>query len=314
MTREITSEAADWRLVADIGGTNVRFARAVGDDEPSALRSYRVAAHADFGSALDAYLAETGAAGCAGAAIGAAGPVECGSVKLTNAPWTLEEATISHRLGGVRTRIVNDLEAVAHALPYLGANDLEAIGPAAVPDTRRPMLAVNVGTGFGAASLAPSPHGWMARASEPGHMSLQPASEDERQTLQGIGTIEELLSGRGVAALYARLSGGSGQVASAESVMANARHEAMAARAVAIIGTVLGRVAGDLVLATGAWGGCLLCGSVATGWASTGDHAAFRAAFEHKGAMTGRMRGVYAGVIRRDNAALLGLARMPLDA
>lgn len=313
MTREFTSEAPGWRLVADIGGTNVRFARAAEDGEPSSLRSYRVAAHADFGSALDTYLAELGAAGCTGVAIGAAGPVEGGSVKLTNAPWTLDEAEISRRLGDVRAHIVNDLEAVAHALPYLAASDLEAIGPAAFPDARRPMLAVNVGTGFGAASVAPTRHGWMARASEPGHMALQPAGEEERQALQGIETIEELLSGRGVAALYDRLSGGSGQGATAEAVMARARHEAVAARAVAIIATVLGRVAGDLVLATGAWGGCLLCGSVAMGWASTSDHASFRAAFARKGAMTGRMRGVYSGVIRRQNAALLGLARMPLD-
>lgn len=303
---------ATWRLVADIGGTNVRFAQAGEDGTPAQIRSYRVASYDAFGPALDAYLAECQGGRCVGAAIGAAGPVEDGSVKLTNAPWTLAESDISRQLGGARVRIVNDLEAVAHALPHLGPGDLEAVGPVLSPDPRRPMIAVNVGTGFGAASVARTAYGWTARASEAGHMSLYPASEKERAALDGIETVEEILSGRGVAALYARLFGDGASLA-AEAVMANAKLDPVAARAVAIVGTVLGRVAGDLVLATGAWGGCLLCGSVATGWAAAGDRAAFRAAFEHKGPMAGRMAGVYSGIIRHGNVALLGLARMPLD-
>ncbi len=306
------SPPSAWRLVADIGGTNVRFARAGADGTPAQIRSYRVSSYAAFGPALDAYLAESPGGSCAGAAIGAAGPVEDGSVKLTNAPWTLSESEISRQLGGERVRIVNDLEAVAHALPHLGTGDIEPIGPIASPDARRPMLAVNVGTGFGAASVAPSPHGWMARSSEAGHMSLSAASEDERRALAGIETVEELLSGRGVAALYHRLSDGAGQL-EAEAVMARTKDDRVAARAAAIVGAVLGRVAGDLVLASGAWGGCLLCGSVVSGWAAAGDRGAFRAAFERKGPMTGRMAGVHAGIIRHGNVALLGLARMPLE-
>lgn len=308
------SDDAGVRLVADIGGTNVRFAMARPHGEPEVLRAYRVAEHATFEDALDRYLSEAGHLRPAAAAIGAAGPVDDGSVTLTNAPWTLGEAALSRRLAGVPVRIVNDLEAVAHALPHLAAGDLGRIGGVAAPDKRRPMIAVNVGTGFGAASIAPGGRGWMVRASEAGHMSLAPADAAEARALAGVETVEDVLSGRGLEALYRRTAGDGPAVARAEEIVAAAAAgDAVARRALALAGGLLGRIAGDLVLATGAWGGCFLCGSVAAGLATTGDPASLRAAFEHKGPMSDRMAHVYTGLVTRPDAALLGLARMALD-
>lgn len=302
------------RLVADIGGTNVRFALARPGGDPEAVCAYRVADHATFGDALDRYRSETGSPTPDEVAIGAAGPVDGGTVTLTNAPWTLAEEALSARLSGASVRIVNDLEAVAHALPHLVTVDLTPIGTGAFPpDPRRPMLAVNIGTGFGAASIAPTRRGFVARSSEPGHMTLAPLGDAEATVFQDRATIEDVLSGRGIADLYRRLAAAGAPALGADQVVAAAGDNADAARTLAIAGTLLGRIAGDLVLATGAWGGCLLCGSVAAGWAGVGDHDAFRAAFERKGPMTPRMAHVYTGLITRGDVALLGLARMPTD-
>jgi glucokinase len=71
---------------------------------------------------------------------------------------------------------------------------------------------------------------------------------------------------------------------------------------------LLARVVGDLVLASGAWGGAFLCGSVVRGWSSVADPESFRSVFEHKGAMTERMRGVPTVVITHSNPALIGLS------
>jgi glucokinase len=71
---------------------------------------------------------------------------------------------------------------------------------------------------------------------------------------------------------------------------------------------LLGRVVGDLVLASGAWGGAFLCGSVVRGWSSVADPERFRKVFERKGAMSGRMRGVPTAVITHPNPALIGLS------
>lgn len=305
---------AEWRLVSDIGGTNVRFGRAGRDGAPFSVRAYQVGEYADLASALDRYLAETGGEGCVGAAIGAAGPVDDGVVQLTNAPWVLSEADISRQLAGSPVRIVNDLEAVAHALPHLTRADLAPLGAVTMADRSRPLLALNIGTGFGAASIAATRSGWVARPSEAGHMTLVGAEDEERAALSGCDTVEDLLSGRGVLALYDRLSAGRGAgLAHAGLVLDRASTDPAARRAVDLVTGVLGRVAGDLVLATGAWGGCLVCGSVAASWALAADIAAFRAAFERKGPMTARMAHVYTGSITRGDIALYGLARMPLE-
>ena len=125
-------------------------------------------------------------------------------------------------------------------------------------------------------------------------------------------SVEDVLSGSGLVQAYERLSGGRAQNAS--DVFAEAaREEGAAYEAVALFTDILGRVAGDLALATCAWGGVYLCGSVATAWAGVADIARFRGEFTRKGPMQARMRKVPTGVIRRDIAALYGLAMMPIS-
>ena len=92
-----------------------------------------------------------------------------------------------------------------------------------------------------------------------------------------------------------------------------AARNAAAARTVELFTAILGRIAGDLALATCAWGGVYLCGSVATAWAEIADSERFRAQFTPKGPMRARMLKVPTAVIRRDIAALYGLAMMPIS-
>jgi len=216
-------------------------------------------------------------------------------------------------MGGVPVALVNDLEAVAAALPYLTSDDLTTLGaPAPVRPQERTMLAVNVGTGFGAASVIRRDGRWYTCPSEAGHMTLGPV--EPVTALPADTSVEDVLSGNGVARLYERLAGArSGRIQQASDVLAASGDDPIAARTVELFAAILGRVAGDIALATCAWGGVYLCGSVATAWAGTADIERFRAEFIRKGPMRARMLNVPTAVIRRHNAALYGLAMMPIS-
>lgn len=300
------------RLVADVGGTNVRFAIADADGRLDRIKKFRTADFATFLDALSAYRADAGGlleidAG----AIAAAGPVDGDAVKLTNNEWIVDRTETSALLNGVPVALVNDLEAVAAALPHLTSDDLTTLGPVApMRPERRTMLAVNVGTGFGASSVIRRDGRWYTCPSEAGHMTLTEVAM--LPALHADDSVEDVLSGRGLARLYERLAGGRSRQAS--DVFAEAAREAGgAADSVALFTHILGRIAGDLTLATCAWGGVYLCGSVATAWAGIADIERFRVEFVRKGPMHARMLKVPTAVIRRDMASLYGLAMMPIS-
>lgn len=295
------------RLVADIGGTNARFALA---RQGRAGQTVQLAAagHARFEDVLEAALELLPeAATAAEVAIAAAGPVVDGIVDVTNLPWRIDAHWLSHRLDGAAVRLVNDLEAVALALPALGA-DADAVSPlraVETPTAGRAMIAVNVGTGFGAATAVPTAAGWTALPGEPGHMAFAARTEAECGQLGACHSVEDMLSGRGLAALCRRLGGAA---EAAEEVFAA---EQQAAReAVQMFAGALGRVTGDLVLATGAWSGAYLCGSLVSSPRGPDFDAAFLAAFDDKGAMAPHLARVPVHRITAANPALDGLAAM----
>jgi len=305
-----------FRLVADIGGPNARFALAGADGIAVQFWTVRVADFPRFDDALAAYLANLETADrerIDSAAFAAAGPVDGKTIKLTNAPWQLDRRDISDHLGGLPVGLLNDLEAVAFALPFLDDEDVTPIGMVTRPFSgARARIAVNAGTGFGAAAAIPVGDGWAACPSEAGHMTLAAADAQEAALLTAIApgraaTLEDMLSGRGVGALYAALSGEA--AIAADQVFTRAADDAAARRAVALMSHWLGRATGDLVLATAAWGGAFLLGGVVSGWYPLCDHEAFRAAFEDKGKIRARMGGVFSGVVTRKDVALLGLTK-----
>ncbi len=302
-----------WRLIADVGGSNVRFAKSWNQHEVSDKRAYLLKNFQSFYAALEAFLAETGSAGdCADAAIGVAGPVDGESVKLTNADWTISSAEISGMLNGAPVMLVNDLQAVALALPHLRGSELHPFG-GVQRDTasRQAMIALNVGTGFGAATIIPAVKGWITNPGEPGHMALGALDKAQLDMIRGAHSVEEMLSGRGVIKLYNhvadQLGGPHADSLSGAAIFASADRDHAAEETVRQFSALLGRIAGDLVLAAAAWGGVYLCGSVVNGWAAAGGEQYFRTPFEDKGAMSERMKSVYSGIITHDDIALIGL-------
>lgn len=306
-----------WRLLADVGGTNARFARLEPDGEIVAKRAYEVADFPDFYAALKAYLADSGGLeGCALVAVDAAGPVLNGEAQLTNAPWRISEAGISKAAGNLPARLFNDLEAVALALPHLTDAELKPLGkvPRPPPGEGR-MLALNVGTGFGATMIFRLDGRWIPCPTEAGHMSFPAQDEAELALVSSshfpVNTVEDALSGEGLVNLYrreCRRLRTRPQAATAKEVFACVPHDGAAKEALRVFTLWLGRVARDLALATSAWGGVFLCGGVVRGWSGLASARLFRSSFEVSGKMQERLRGTYTAVITRDDVSLLGLA------
>ncbi len=305
---------ASW-LVADIGGTHLRAALCGPD---AALHAQATLACADYATpqaALADYLARCGARPVA-ACLAVAGAVAGDVFRFTNRVWEFSQAQLRAELGLARLLVRNDFEALALALPELMPEDVCRIG-AGSARADCPMLVLGPGTGLGVATLVPHGGGWLALAGEGGHAGFAPQDDLEialaavlRRHTPRV-TNETILSGSGLAALYAALALLEGKpaevlVAAQVSARALAASDALAVRAQEVFCAVLGAVAGDMALVTGARGGVYIGGGIAPRLLPFLQASRFRARFEAKAAQQAYVAAIPTRVIVRPAAALLG--------
>ncbi len=319
MVSEASSSPPRTALVADIGGTNARFAVADLDTlELANPVSLRRDGFASLEAVAESYLQGIAARPTA-AAIAVAGPVTGETVKLTNAPWSFRREALKAALGLDELLVLNDFEALAHALPHLGPGDLHRIGGGA-PVERAPKVVLGPGTGLGVAGLVWSPAGWVAVPSEGGHAAF--AVEDAREfaMLERLATgrerlsVERVASGPGLADTYRVLAEMAGQPAvpmEAPEVVQRALggNDPLAGEALERFAIWLGRFAGDAALFFGARGGVYIGGGIAPRMVDALSAGAFRRAFEAKGRMAAYLGPIPVYVILiGTRAALKGAA------
>jgi len=63
-----------------------------------------------------------------------------GQCRITNLPWIIREKQIQHVFRIASVRLINDIEAIANAIPFLGPADLFILHPGQV--VRRGNMAV----------------------------------------------------------------------------------------------------------------------------------------------------------------------------
>lgn len=302
-------------LVADIGGTHTRFAVAERGTDGWVFHDLVVedTRHDLAGLVRDyvsrlSYASKIEAFACCGA-----GPrLADGSLRLTNAPVHLEPTSLATAAGVSEVFILNDFEAVAHALPALRDRDLRRCG-GQDPDPQAARVALGPGTGLGVALLAPYEGHWVALPGEGGHADLAPVNEIEygiaRRLTEHLGRLdaEALLCGPGLERLYGALSGG--EVLSAAALDEAARAGSpIALQVIEVFTRWLGRFAGNLALTVGARGGVFLAGGILPAWGPLFDAAVFRQGFEDKGGFTHLMQQIPAYVIVHPQPGLVGLA------
>jgi glucokinase len=255
-------------LVADIGGTNARFALAHVSDEQIALSDvarFRGGDFATFEDALAAYL-DTCPQKPTRACFAVAGPVEAGAVKLTNSRWQVAAAPLARRFGFTDVRLVNDFAGQAAGAPLIDATRLIEIAPGRLA-ADAPRVVLGPGTGLGLALLAPSPLGFSVIATEGGHIPFAPQSQaardlHARHAARGrYVSFEDICSGTGLTETYSALAGACADV-SASEVFARTAGDPVAQTAVALFFEALATFAATAVLASGGLGGVYLCGGI----------------------------------------------------
>jgi glucokinase len=160
-------------LLADIGGSNSRFALANSAARPERILVIDNDTVVDLEGAVARYLEETGARPRA-ATLAVAGPIDGEDIALTNRAWRFRRSDFSRRFGFSHLRVVNDFEAIAWALPSLGAAETRPLGSpsAAKGKASGVKLVLGPGTGLGVAALLPADGRWHVVASEGGHAAF----------------------------------------------------------------------------------------------------------------------------------------------
>ncbi|MDJ0512928.1 MAG: glucokinase [Methyloceanibacter sp.] len=314
MTRELPAHA----LVADIGGTNARFA--IADLKTLRLRDIRTfptAEHATLADAMRAYLKDAPQQ-VAHAGLAVAGPVREDTVKFTNAAWTFKQSTLAHDAGLDAAYVFNDFEAQAYALPVLNDDELYPLGGGAGVENA-PKVVLGPGTGLGVAGLVWTPAAWIPVPGEGGHQTFPAENQRELAVIERMRkglerlSVERALSGPGLADIYkaiAQSQGFSDAERSPAEVerMAISGEDGTAVEALDFFVRWLGRFAGDMALAFGARGGVYIGGGIAPKMLPRLEEADFREEFERKGRMKPYVEAIPIRVIVSDYPGLKGAA------
>jgi len=313
-----TASATPPDLVADIGGTNARFALIDANRQPYAEQILPCAAFPDLTAAAQAYLAAVGEPRPTQAAIAVATPISGDWIQFTNSNWSFSTEAVGRALDLERLLILNDFTALALALPLLNPDERRAVGGGTAVE-EAPIGLLGPGTGLGVSGLVWSGERWIPLQSEGGHVTFSPVDQREWAVAQimqrrfGHASPERLLSGPGLVNLYTALAEMEGWPAEALDPAA-ITDRALAGSCshcrdvLEIFCGALGTAAGNLAITLGAQGGVYIGGGIAPRLGEFFDRSPFRARFEAKGRFSNYLAAVPTWVITAANPALRGVA------
>lgn len=264
------------------------------------------------------------------ACFGVAGPVVEGRAIITNLPWMMAEAQLAQALHLTQVTLLNDLVAVANAVPALEAADRQTLH-AGVPAPHGALAVIAPGTGLGEAFLVHDGLRYRAYPSEGGHADFAPSNDFEAEMLRylrfelGHVSWEWVCSGKGIPNIYAYLkvidfaeepawlTTALAQATDPTPVIVNAALQdekpCMLCRATLnTFVSILGAEAGNLALKVLATGGVYLGGGIPPRILPLLQAESFMQAFLNKGRFADLLRQVPVYVILNPKAALLGAA------
>ncbi|HEX7012410.1 MAG TPA: glucokinase [Steroidobacteraceae bacterium] len=311
------------RLIADIGGTNARFALLAGSSDPEDEVVLTCADFPDLVAATEHYLSSVGAISGSRrpqeAALAIAGPITGDIVRMTNHVWQFSASQTRQRLGWRRLIVLNDFTALAMAVRHLPRHELEQIGGGQpVPDM--PLAVLGPGTGLGVSGLIPAGEHWIPLQGEGGHATLSVMNEREVAVLQQLRqrfshvSAERVLSGPGLVNLYEALCAVEGivpEVLTPPDITRRAIDGScrICLEVVNMFCGLLGTMASNLVLTLGAVGGAYIGGGIVPELGKLFASSPFRNRFEDKGRYADYLSRVPTYVIKTELPAFVGLAR-----
>jgi glucokinase len=306
-------------LVADIGGTNARFAIS---DADGALHEVRVLHAANFpriDEAIAAYFAELKRPlprqACFAVACPASGP----EIKLTNSSWRFVKAELRRQFQFDRFVVINDFEALAASVPVLSGAQLAELRPG-TPDPASVSLVIGPGTGLGVGAYVPAgKSAWAVISGEGGHVGFAPNTDAEIRLWQrmrqkyGRVSAERVLNGAGLVNIYCFMADEAGQQVGEIDAPEISRRalagEEIAVESVLMFFDMLGSVTGDLALAFGSRAGVYIGGGITPKLLDFARRSRFIERFLDKGRVAAILQDMPIWVILEGRAALYGVRR-----
>jgi len=311
-------------LVADIGGTNARFAMVTAVDHSThtyTIEQQRTYPSADFTGlehAVAHYIEDIGGQKLRNGCLAIAGPVTGNQFRVTNLKWDVNIEKARETLGFDSLHLKNDFSAYAYAMPYIDKSNFITIHEG-ISAPRSPIAVLGPGTGFGVAMLIPERNRKRAISTEAGHMSLpantalQAAIKEQMSHKFELVSVERIFSGPGLRYLYealAAVEGAKVQPISAAEISQHALQQTdeMCHRTLLLFCSWLGAVTGDLCLAIGARGGVYLGGGILPRISNFLIESDFLTSFKAKDQMSHYMENIPVQLVTESNSALLGVA------
>jgi glucokinase len=319
-------------LVGDVGGTKTSlavFSSASGLEAPLAEATFASQNYPSLETLAREFLSGVEIkVDCA--SFGVAGPVVSRQAKITNLPWVMDEDRLAEELGLASVMLVNDLQAIAFAVPTLKAGDLLTLNIGR-PVPNGAMAVIAPGTGLGEAHLIWDGTGYRAYPSEGGHADFAPTDTQQANLLVYLlkrsehVSYERVCSGMGLPNIYAylkdsedagqpdplaeRLASGDDPTPIIVAAALDAERPCARCRATLnMFASILGAEAGNLALKVMAVGGVYLGGGIPPRILPVLQGGSFMEAFKRKGRMSRLMDAIPVHVILNPKAALLGAA------
>jgi glucokinase len=263
-----------------------------------------------------------------------AGPVIGGHAKVTNLPWVMDEDSLASDLRLNAVHLMNDLEAVAGAVPVLRASDLITLNEGTAV-ANGPIAIIAPGTGLGESFLTWNGSHYVAHGSEGGHSDFAPTDERQSRLFNfllprwGHVSVERVCSGIGIPNIYEFLrdeekileqpetaeliaSSIDRTKAIVEGGLDSRNPSELCRTTIEVFISILASEAGNLALKVLATGGIYLAGGVAQHLLTALQEPRFIQVFTRKGRFEDLMKRMPIHVITA-RAALVGAATFGLE-
>jgi glucokinase len=314
-------------LAGDIGGTKTLLGLFDPDSarpRPIVIRSFPTLEYDDLTAIIAAFVAGEDVRGASidRAAFGVAGPVLDRAAELTNVPWRVDARRVAATSGVPRVDLLNDLEAMAYAVPVLDESEVHELQHGE-PRPGGNMALIAAGTGLGEALLHNVDGRFIPSPSEGGHADFPARTERDITLLRdltkryGRADVEHVVSGRGLVNIHRVTHRGPCKAAvdlddpDAPAAISSAAFDRRCDgcfEALDLFVDAYGSEAGNLALRTVATGGVFIGGGVAPKILPALITGSFMRAFRAKPPLDAMLAAIPVKVILNPEAGLLGAA------
>jgi len=323
-------------LAGDIGGTKTILAIYEKDSQGVTLlykEQFSSKTFETFGEVIDLFLKKSPPFKIDAVVLGIAGPVVEGICQTTNLPWIIDERSLQKRLGTLRVKLLNDLEATAYGMLYLSEEQFVSLNPDG-KSKKANRAVIAAGTGLGEAILYWDGKGYRPIGTEGGHTDFAPTTTQQDQLLKWLRnhyhshvSIERVLSGSGVYTLYRFLAetGFAPEPSFMLDLAEDTDPSAMVSKGaleykdplctetLRLFTEIYGAEAGNFALKTFALGGVYIGGGIAPKILPFMKQESFLRAFLQKGRFEEMLRNIEVKIALDPQTALMGAARYAAD-